>query len=44
MAKEPKKVAIIIKELLSKGWNPTKDATLLNLSKQKIELLGYAQN
>ena len=44
MAKEPKKVAIIIKELLSKGWNQTKVETFLNLSKQKIELLSYAQN
>ena len=44
MAKEPKKVAIIIKELLNKGWNQTKVATFLNLSKQKIELLGYEQN
>ena len=44
MAKGPKKVAIVIKELLSKGWNRTKDAPSLNLSKQKIELLGYEQN
>ena len=44
MAKGPKKVAIVIKELLSKGWNQTKVETFLNLSKQKIELLGYEQN
>ena len=36
MVKKPNKDAIIIKELLSKGWTQKKVAAFLKLSKQKV--------
>ena len=37
MAKKLNKYALIIKELLSKGWSQKKVASFLKLSKQKVK-------